>query len=260
MNVKQKTTEFLQSHAARNLGIAVAAFVVLYFLLDLIVMPLYTRQYQSVEVPTVTNLSFSAAEKILANAGLHAVKGAEKYDESFPAGFVLFQNPEAGSAVKKGRRVYLTVGKGERLFPMPRLIGMAERDAKFVLADYNLVLGEIIYEPDPFYPEGVISAQAIEPGVEVAVGQRVNLVVSSGLEPFDYIVPELVGKSLNDALLEVEESGLALGSIEEQETDKLLPNTVISQSLPAGLQAARGDTLSILVSKLPRSKGQEQEQ
>ncbi len=173
---------------------------------------------------------------------------------------MLFQNPEAGSAVKKGRRVYLTVGKGERLFPMPRLIGMAERDVKFALADLNLVLGEIVYKTDPFYPEGVISGQAIEPGMEVAVGQRVDLVVSSGLEPFDYIVPELVGKSLNDALLEVEESGLTLGDIQEQETDKVLPNTVISQSLAAGVQAARGDTLSILVSKLPRSHAQEQEQ
>ena len=258
VNLKQKTSEFLQSHSARDLGIAVAALIVLYFLFDLIVMPLYTRQYQAVQVPAVMNLSFSAAEKVLADAGLHAVKGAEKYDETFPAGFVLFQNPEAGSAVKKGRRVYLTVGKGERLFPMPRLIGMAERDAQFALADLNLVMGEIVYESDPFYPEGVISAQAIEPGIEVAVGQKVHLVVSSGLEPYDYIVPELVGKSLSDALLEVEESGLTLGSIEEQETDKLLPNTVISQSLAAGMQAARGDTLSILVSKLPKSQGQEQ--
>jgi beta-lactam-binding protein with PASTA domain len=258
MSLLQKSKEIFQNHTTRQLGIVVATVIIIYYLFDLIVMPLYTRQYQAVQVPAVTNLSFSAAEKLLADKGLQPVKGAEKYDEKHPTGFVLFQNPEAGALVKKGRRIYLTVGKGERHFSMPRLIGMAERDARFTLGDQGLVPGEITYKGDPFYPEGVVCAQGIDPGQLVAVGQNIDLVVSSGIEPHGYIVPELVGKSLNDALLEIEESGLILGKIEDQETDKVLPNTVISQSLQPGQQAAKGDTLHIVVTKLAGDKEQEQ--
>lgn len=253
--MKKKLTTKMRSFFSRtllkNLSLSLGILIIAYALLDFLLMPILTRHWQSIAVPNVTHLSTQAASKLLAQEGLLAVKGTEKYDENFPPGFVLFQNPEAGAPVKKGRRIYLTVGKGQKVFPMPMLVGKPERDVKFLLDQLNLRLGSVTFENDTFYHEGVVSAQSIEPETEVAVGTSVDLVVSIGIEPTEFVVPDLVGKSEDDAELSIKKAGLTLGEITYQETDKLVPRTVISQSLEAGLDVAKGDTLNIVVSKLP---------
>ena len=238
----------------KNLTISMGILIFTYVLFDFLLMPIFTRHWQSVAVPDVTHLSSQAADKLLSKAGLIAAKGPEKYDENFPPGFVLFQNPKAGSPVKKGRRIYLTVGKGEKVFPMPLLVGKPERDVKFLLEQLNLHLGSVTFENDSFYHEGVVSNQSIEPETQVAVGTSVDLVVSIGIEPTEFVVPDLVGKSEDNAKLSIKKAGLTLGGITYQETDKLVPSTVINQSLQAGLDVAKGDTLDIVVSKLAGSE------
>ncbi len=46
-------------------------------------------------------------------------------------------------------------------------------------------------------------------------------------------------------------AGLTLGSISFEVRDDLLPETVIRQSLDANLEVMQGDTINLLVSKLP---------
>ena len=46
-------------------------------------------------------------------------------------------------------------------------------------------------------------------------------------------------------------AGLTLGSISFEVRDDLLPETVITQSLDANLEVMQGDTINLLVSKLP---------
>ena len=242
----------------RYTGIGLVSIIVLYFIMDLIVMPVYTRQFFTLRVPNVTHLSYDAAYKILTKSGLKVVKGGEKYDENYPSGFVLFQNPGPDSHVKKGRRVYLIVGKGHRVFKMPKLVGMALRDVKFKLKDLQLLLGHVEYENDFYYPEGVVSSLSIEEDTEVAVGERIDVTVSLGAEPTVFIVPDLLGKSVGDALLAVKKAGLTLGSFRRQETDKLIPNTVIKQSLDVGLQVSKGDTIDLYISQLPNKNFQEE--
>ncbi len=238
-------------------SITLVSIIILFCLFDWFIMPIYTRHWNAVDVPNVTHLSFDAAKKILNKAGLEAVKGSEKFDENYPPGFVLFQNPEASFSVKKGRRIYLTIGKGQRTFEMPKLVGISERDAKFVLAQNNLKVGQITYESDDFYPEGVVSEQSVKENHLVAVREKISLTVSLGGEPTEFIVPDIIGKSKDDAVVRIIKAGLTLGEIKFQATNKLLPNTVIDQSLEAGLDVQKGDTLAIIVSKLPQLKEDE---
>ncbi len=228
------------------------ALILLYAGLNWIVMPLYTRQYQSIEVPDVTKLSWDEAEELLQQRGLKAVKGDEKYDEVIPRGHVIFQNPGVELPVKKGRRVYLTLSKGRRSFKMPKLVGQSERDARFIIEQEELALAGISYRTDPYYPDGVVCAQSIEPGEEVTIGRRVHLVVSVGVDPGEYIVPDVIGKSQNDAVHDILRAGLTLGDVTEQPTDELIPYTVIGQSPPAGTVMQRGDAVNLVVSVVPQ--------
>jgi len=227
------------------------SILLLYLAIDNILMPIYTRHWQSVKVPEVTFKSLRAAEKILHKKGLNAVIGDVKYDGNYPPGFVLFQHPLPNSAVKKGRRIYLTIGKGNQIIAMPQLIGISERDAKFSLQKYQLELKNINLKNDDHYPVGVVCDQSIPAGEDIEVGEQIELTISVGQEPSSIIVPSLIGKSREEAIINIKQSGLMLGKIHYQETDKILPNTVIRQSLAFGQQVNKNDTLNIVLSILP---------
>ncbi|MDZ7262777.1 MAG: PASTA domain-containing protein, partial [candidate division KSB1 bacterium] len=205
----------------------------LLLLCDKVVMPLYTKHNEEVEVPNITQISFDEAETILEKQGFQIVKEAEKYDSHFPPGYVLTQNPEAFSKVKSGRRVYVIVSMGERMVKVPQLIGRSERDAQFILNSLGLVLKDVLYDHSSYYPEGVVSEQSLPKDQEVKVGTEISIMVSLGRFPDRFIVPSLVGKNLNQAKMILTKSGLTLGKVEYQVEPELLPETVISQSLPA---------------------------
>lgn len=71
----------------------------------------YAMAAQTVQVPSVSGMSFSAAQQLLQSAGLAAVKGSETFDESV-AGTVISQSVPAKSEVAPGTSVSLTVSKG----------------------------------------------------------------------------------------------------------------------------------------------------
>ena len=234
--------------------ISAVLLIVFYVLMDKVVMPAYTRHGQAIDVPDVTNMTFETARSVLEEHKLKAVKGGERYDSRVPPGYVLFQEPSAGSKVKTGRRIYLTLSKGERTIAMPNLVGGSERDAVFKLNSMGLSVDSVDYDYSSYYPDGVVADQSIPPGTEIPVGTKVRLTVSLGPMPTEFIVPNVVGKSLDEARKAIKKAGLTVGHVVYQESDELLPDTVIEQSLEPGTKVSAGDTLDLVVSKLPRGQ------
>jgi len=226
--------------------------IFLYVIFDQIIMPLYTRHGQEIIVPDLTNLFYEDARDQLEQMGLEIVEESKKFDVNniFPIGVVMTQNPKPQSKVKKGRRIYVIVSKGEAIIEMPDLINKSERNASFLLKNKKLQLGEIIYEFSDFFPAGVVAKQSIPPGTEIKPGMFVDLTVSSGRFPDKFIVPNLVNRNLNDAKKIIFQAGLTLGSISFELRDDLLPETVITQSVPPNLEVTQGDTINLIVSKL----------
>lgn len=259
-NAKKENKVTIKSKNSRyfiHVLIMGSILILLYFLLALVIMPFYTRQKQAIVVPDVENLSYGAAEKMLAFLKLRPVVAEIKYDEIFPAGFVVFQNPNATSIVKKGRRIYLTISKGKNEIKMPDLVGMAERDARFVLLREDIVLREVNYEFDILYPEGVVIDQSISPDEDINLGTPVDLEISLGEEPDDSYVPYLIGRTMEDIELDLKKSCLILGKVSFEENLDKSDQVVIFQSIEAGTQTAKGDTLNIVINKWPMIKREE---
>ena len=237
-------------------GVILLVFLILYLMTDYLLMPLYTRKWQKVTVPDVTRYSQRVAAKMLKKNGLQLIVKEEKFDINYPPGYVLFQNPEPGSRVKKGRRIYLTVGKGYKTLEMPRLVSEPLRDALFILSKNQLSVGRIDSNYSQKSP-GVVFAQSIAPGELVSVETKIDLHVSLGTDPEKILVPELVGKSREDALVEINLTGLVLGGYEYQFTDKILPNTVLGQIPAPGTHVAKHDTVFLTLSRLPEKTEEE---
>ena len=235
----------------RDIGLALLIILCFYLIIVYLILPVYTRHWQSISVPNVTGLSQRAAEKILKNNNLQPLQDIEKFDDRLPPGFIVFQNPEPGRNVKKKRRIYLTVSKGYRNIKMPDLTGLPIRDARFTLDSKQLEIDRIEYNFHHFYPENVIIDQNIAPDTEIPVQTQINLLVSLGEKPVMINVPDLIGNNREQAVFKVKKSGLTLGDITVRESNVFPDETVIYQSINAGATVSEGDTLNITLTDNP---------
>ena len=111
----------------------------------------YTNHGEKVSVPSVEGMKYYEAEEVLDQSGFVAVITDSTYKKSAKPGAVLDQTPKAGSLIKQGRIVYLTINlNGEPLVKMPDLVDNSSyREAEITLKALGFKLTA------PTYVEGV---------------------------------------------------------------------------------------------------------
>jgi len=132
--------EKIRWNKSKYLIIPLLAILVLYIFFDDILMPMYTRHGQSIEVPNVVEMTYEGARTLLQQNDLKIVEKAKKFDIHYRSGIVISQNPQPFSQVKKGRRIYVIVSKGEPTVEMPLLIGNSEQNAIFEINRLGVVI------------------------------------------------------------------------------------------------------------------------
>lgn len=107
----------------------------------------YTNHGEKVSVPSVVGKSTFEAESALDKLGFVAVVSDSIYRKGAKPGIVLDQNPKAGSLIKGGRIIYLTVNlNGEPLVKLPDLAHNSSlREAEAVLKSLGFKLTEPKY-------------------------------------------------------------------------------------------------------------------
>lgn len=225
------------------------ALTALFFLMDDVVMPLYTAQGSTTSVPSVVGLSVQDAKDAIRKAGLEPKEAETRPDKNFPVGSVSFQNPPADAVVKFGRGVYLTISGGEILVTVPSLRGKSLREATFSLERVGLRIGEVRYEPSDESFMNTIISQNIEPERKVRSGSSIGVVVSQGKAGEKRAVPNVTLKSLADARKLLLQAGFQVGAISYQISQDLLPNTVIDQYPRAAEMAVFGQAVDLFVAQ-----------
>ena len=232
-------------------------FIIFTIIMDKIVMPLYVQLGDEVDLPDVIEMPITDAQRLLIEQGFQVVIRDSLFDANHPVGIVIEQNPYPYAVVKEGRRVYLTVSIGEKPIIMPNLFGVSPREAELILDTHNLRVGAKHYVPSDMYHEGTVMGQSYPQGQEIKSRVRIDIIISLGQISAKTIVPDLVGKSLHEARERLRAVKLKIAEIEWEERDNILPETIISQSLPAGQNFSPEESISLVVSKEMEPDGQE---
>ena len=132
-------------------------------------------------------------------------------DKEYPEGYVVAQNPVPLQIVKPHRRVYLTISGGEQLAVVPDLKGRSLRDTKFALDRSGLKLGAVLRQISKEFPEGTIISQDIASGAKVKHGSYIGVTESTGESMDSLVVPNVIGKTLNDAQKILVQKGFKTG-------------------------------------------------
>lgn len=221
----------------------------LFFLLfDGIIMPSLIHSKDIIKVPDLSGKNLDEGIAIVANSKLAYKISHEVYSEEFPNRTIVKQVPYAGSEVKEGRTVYLTVSKGKETVSVPYMVGLPVGVARVELLKRGLELGEINYDFSETIGKDSIMAQSINSNKYVPYGSAVNIVVSQGSNARDPI-PSLIGLWLDEVNAIIEANGFELGNINYVQSETFTPNTIVSQFPIQGELHPKGTRIDITISK-----------
>lgn len=140
---------------------------------------------QYIIVPDLVGSNISLIEKILEEQQMLLGSMEEIYNDDFPDGEIIYQEPGRGNKVPPESSIDLVVSKGKKPtdFPAPRLIGFSQESALEIIARLNLQAGEITPIESYEYSEGTIVGQKPLPDTLVRDYTKVDLLVSQGPGP-----------------------------------------------------------------------------
>jgi beta-lactam-binding protein with PASTA domain/serine/threonine protein kinase len=132
---------------------------------------------------------------------------------------------------------------------IPDLAGMTQADATDQLQEDGLRISfrEV---PSIDVAEDLVITTEPAPGEEVEPGTKVVLVISAGPEEFP--IPNVTNIDISAARSQLEADGFGVGTEIPQDSQEHAEGIVISQSLPAGTDAAPGTMVDLVVSTGPR--------
>ncbi|MEC7842973.1 MAG: PASTA domain-containing protein [Candidatus Latescibacterota bacterium] len=216
----------------RNLAIFAAVVVgtlaLFLLLLDYVIMP-YIVDVKRVTVPDVREKTLSQAAERLQRRGLRLAIGDSVHHETLGKGYVVDQTPAPRRRIKKGRRVFVHVSLGRRLYAVPDVSGGSRRDAQLKIAGSQLALGRIEYVSSGSIPEGAVISQRPAAGTRVRRQSRVNLVISSGSPFAPKRVPDLVGISIEAVEDSLRNYEMQLGQIRDRIDNSVPEGQVLFQ-------------------------------
>ncbi len=257
IKISTRSTRDVLLHFALVLGLFLALFLAFFF----VYLPWNTHHGETITVPKLGGMTTEELEDFLADRDLRY----EVSDCTFVAGLqpltVISQYPREGSKVKQGRKIYVTITTATApQVRMPKLTDLSYRSAEVTLRNYGLVLGNLTYRND-LAENAVLEQQfqgkKIEPGTLIAKGSKVDLVVGDGLGNTELDVPDVAGKSLDEAQLIIKGSDLQVGTI-IYESAGAAPGTVIRQRPVAGQgeKIRVGDVIDLWISGRPEPSGE----
>lgn len=204
---------FFQKHPwVLHTLIAIAVSIVIVILV-FIILKHYGRVGQEYETPYVVGLYVD--ELTDEGLGLHYVIVDSVYQSNQRGGYILRQDPDSGSLIKKGRKIYLTVTSfNPESTNVPDLHSLSVRNAISQLENAGLHGGKLRFVDDPHHVvlEQKYKGRTVAAGRQMEKGAQIDLVVGRGTGSGATIVPYLVGMSPTKARRNILSASLNIGA------------------------------------------------
>ncbi len=242
-----------QNVIARNLILAVCAIVVLATVASLL-LNVFTRHNKYKEVPDYVGVKIEAVEKQARKERLRIEVIDSIYAPIYDGGVVLEQVPAAGTEVKSGRRIFVTItSHTQKMVPVPYVTGYSLRQAKNMIEMAGLEIAELKYVNNiatnnvlaEMHGRDTIRRNS---NMQLEIASGLTLVVGRGDGAKPVEVPKLIGLSLSEAKSRIWERGLNVGKITFDEDINLVNQKdakVYRQGPSFGRYAQLGEKVSI---------------
>jgi serine/threonine-protein kinase len=201
---------------------------------------------KSVRVENYQGLREILADQKIRHLGL-VPNVVRQPNANVPETLVFRQDPQPGTKVNKGGQVTIYSSSGKPKTTVPSVVGLDSTAALSRLADAGLKwkLAQVTSNQKA----GTVLSQSPTGGASVDQGSVVKLKVSKGPQPV--AVPNVVGASFATASSQLQGAGFAVARKDVQSDQPA--ETVVAQSPLPGASAAPGSTITLSVSKGPKT-------
>lgn len=214
-------------------------------------LPSYTNHGESITVPNLEGIHMDDIDEFLVKRNLRYEVNDSSYSEKYEPLTILKQYPKAGSKVKEGRKIFISINRvSPPTVPVPELVDRSLRNAEAVLKSNELSRGKITYQPSQFLNlvlEVSHNGEVLKPGDRINKGSVIDLVVGDGYGKSNFDAPDLVNSDLENARFIILGSSLEIGLITVEGDTSNTNIIVIRQHPAAGEQVKIGDAIDLWI-------------
>lgn len=220
------------------------------FIVDRFIMPNISgvKNRGVLKVPEIVETHWEEAKQGLYDVGLRLQVQSREYNDTISKDIIISQNPQPGEDVRKGRHVFVIVSKGREIDTVPNIIRMKERIGKNLLRDAGFSNIKVYKAYNEIVEKDHIARTIPARGTVTSREIPVEITISKGPKPTHAEVPNVIGETLAEAKIRIEESDLLVGKIEYKINASSRPGSVISQSISPGTNAPLESSINLVVS------------
>lgn len=172
-------------------------------IITLLVLKIYTRHGQALEVPILTGKSLEEVKKITKSNKLNYEIVDSVFSSFVNKGAVVEQYPVAGLKVKKRRTIFLVINSfSNEIISMPKATEVSKREAMNILENAGLQIDKLeikIHYAKDYVLEQKFNDSIIDPGTKIAKESEIVLVIGSGEGDQTIEVPDLISLNIDSA-------------------------------------------------------------
>lgn len=208
-----------------------------------------------ITVPSFAGKTLEQAQAEAEKLGLVIQEGDLVYSPDQEEGLITSQNPVEGAKVTEGKVITVNISKGKKDGVVPKIEGMDYEEAKAYLESFGFKMGPGV-TVQSHLPKGVIVSQSIPYGTSAKSGTEINVEISDGKGKEMVKVPNLIGRTPDEANSLLAGAGLSTnGNVVYEEVDGMAQNLVFWQSVAADTEVEKGSTVDYKVSKGTKPEG-----
>lgn len=201
-------------------------------------------QTPTVTVPNVSGMRVPEALALLSKSQLALFEERVEPNSMSPPGEILSQRPAAGVATKSASVVRVTIAGGRASFVVPNVVGETREIAINRIAGAGFQVGNVTtLESDSVAQDSVIS-QTPEGGRGFETAERVDLLVSAGPRGSSLLMPDLTGRTLEEAQAALRRLGIGTVFIQPEGA---AGGRVVEQTPLVGKQIRRTEEITLRV-------------
>lgn len=214
-----------------------------FILIGMIKYIVYLSDNRLMEVPNLVGENFEEAKAEWKKKGFVLEEVDEEVSQKIPEGSIVSQNHEPGTKIARHSRIEVVLSKGKFSAIMPDLQARSVEEAIAALEKYSVHITTSAVASEDIQ-EGYIVSTSPSYGTVLSDGMNVVLYISQNDSDM-YIMPNLVGYTLDEAKEAMEKVGLKLGDATYETGVNKDEAVVINQNVAVGTSMFSGQKAKV---------------
>ncbi len=195
------------------------------------------------ETPNLKGLTIEEATKLIGKD--FKLTNMGKFYSEVEEGKIYSQLPPTTKHIKKGRPIKVWVSKGLDTVLVPNLRGKNLQDARAILSDSGIKIGNIVYTTERTINNQIIGSNPKE-YTSISKEKPISLLVNvSKIKSIK--MPDILGYSLDEGINVLRKENLVLGEVSRIYREDFPNNTIIDTNHPIGKSVSTGSIINITI-------------